>query len=550
MLYVEKISRAESFADLVNISMTILKESNPVGSTNMGIIIYNNLWPDISKHGVDHDIRTLNAIKSKLQEFSPTDENQDDYHLLSWFLEINLHELERLRWWESAHYLSSTILSGIISLTRKKVPDQTSRVRSIIARLRSISPLIKGEQRRIIEPVKIWTEVEINSINGLIDYLEGVPELFKQESETLLDELTKTIEYAQNELKNHLIWLNQLDGGPIRTRPEAYSELLEKRKIGLNVEELEQLGWDYLESTLNEMQDIANNIHNGDVEELRKLIRMDHAKDFDEVIQHYQLLADKARKFLIDKEIVTMPKERLEIIRTPGPMKKFLSIAAAGMPGRFDEDQTGYFYCTVHDDLSMLEEHSFAYQPLLIAHESYPGHHLHGAAKNIHPSMVRTNIFSHPSPNTGLMYSSKLADITEGWGLYTEEMMWKAGYENDPDNPNLRQRFLQVNAARWRAARIVIDTQLHTGRMSFDEAVNFLMDKTGYHKKTATAELMMYSRSPGYFSSYLLGKHQLTELRNKTKNLISDQEYHDQIIYAGSVPYWFIEKKILENLNQ
>ena len=86
--------------------------------------------------------------------------------------------------------------------------------------------------------------------------------------------------------------------------------------------------------------------------------------------------------------------------------------------------------------------------------------------------------------------------------------------------------------------------------MSFDEAVNFLMDKTGYHKKTATAELMMYSRSPGYFSSYLLGKHQLTELRNKTKNLISDQEYHDQIIYAGNVPYWFIEKKILENLNQ
>ncbi len=100
----------------------------------------------------------------------------------------------------------------------------------------------------------------------------------------MLDELTKTIEYAQNELKKHLIWLNQLDGGPIRTRPEAYSELLEKRKIGLNVEELEQLGWDYLESTLNEMQDIANNIHNGDVEELRKLIRMDHAKDFDEVI--------------------------------------------------------------------------------------------------------------------------------------------------------------------------------------------------------------------------------------------------------------------------
>ena len=60
------------------------------------------------------------------------------------------------------------------------------------------------------------------------------------------------------------------------------------------------------------MQDIANNIHNGDVEELRKLIRMDHAKDFDEVIQHYQLLADKARKeFLIDKEIVTMPKRKI-----------------------------------------------------------------------------------------------------------------------------------------------------------------------------------------------------------------------------------------------
>ena len=545
VLYPQKISRASSLSDLVDITVPIIKESNPVLATTMGVILYNNLWPDISTHGVDRDIRTWKAIQTKLNEISIQPDEEDDFALLKWFVTMNLFELEELRYWESAHLLSSLVFRGISTLVSKSVPDQTSRVESIIARLRSIAPLIKGEQRRLISPVKLWVDAEIQSLNGVIRYIRTLSGMFSDESKELVDELDQTANFCISELAKHMQWLEKLEGGDLPINPEMYEKLLELRKIGYSSAELEQLGWHYLEWTELELEKLCDALDGEDIQSLRQEIRGDHENDFDAVLQSYKVLADRAKNFLVGNDLITLPEEKLIVKFTPEPLRNALSIAAAGMPGRFDKDQTGYFYCTPHDDDAMLEEHSYAYQPLLISHESYPGHHLHGACQNQYPSLIRSSLYSSSSANTGLMYSSQLADITEGWGLYSEEMMWRQGFENDPADPDLRQRFLQVNAMRWRAARIVIDTQLHSGRMSYDEAVEFLIEKTGYHRKTVEAELLMYSRSPGYFSSYLLGKHQLTDLYKKVQPYLSLKEFHDTIVYAGKVPLWYIKQLIL-----
>jgi uncharacterized protein (DUF885 family) len=137
------------------------------------------------------------------------------------------------------------------------------------------------------------------------------------------------------------------------------------------------------------------------------------------------------------------------------------------------------------------------------------------------------------------MYSSKLAEITEGWGLYCEEMMYNSGYAHDLKHPDLEQKFLQINARRWRATRMVVDVGLHLGRMSMEEAATFLQEMTGYNETTARSEVLMYSLSPGYFLSYLLGYHLITELKKALP--IPEKEFHNKLLYAGNVPWWFLK---------
>ena len=72
----------------------------------------------------------------------------------------------------------------------------------------------------------------------------------------------------------------------------------------------------------------------------------------------------------------------------------------------------------------------------------------------------------HPS---AVRRTFRTAYFTEGWGLYAEQMMREQGFFTDK-----RQEMCQFEAMLFRAARIIVDTSLHTGEMSFDEAVEYM----------------------------------------------------------------------------
>jgi uncharacterized protein (DUF885 family) len=92
----------------------------------------------------------------------------------------------------------------------------------------------------------------------------------------------------------------------------------------------------------------------------------------------------------------------------------------------------------------------------------------------------------------------------------------------------------------WRAARIIVDIGIHTGKMSFNEAVNFMIKQIGMEKDAAIAEVKRYTASPTYQLSYLLGKHLLKQLKADVKKKMgsrfSDRFFNDTAIYAGSLP--------------
>ena len=507
-------------------------ERNPIFASSQGDFNFAHRWPDVSRKGIEGMSLQLMKWIEQIEQFQGR-----DVELVRWFLKFAQFELDRLRFWEKVPGLANLILTGCFPLVTKGFPEETKRAEALVQKLETIDPLVEGTMKRVTEPYEIWIEAENVSLRGLEQYLRKLPSSFSVSGERVRKATEKAID-SLAPYKELIDITSGKKGLPVDAK--TYRELIGLRKFGLNLDEILGLAYNYLKKTKKTLVQIATSL-GGDIESVRQSIRKDHPPTYDVALEEYRKLAVEARKFIVDNELLTMPLERLEVIFTPEPMRRFLSIAAAGSPGLFEKNKTGYFYLTPHEDPKMLEEHNYSFQSLLISHESYPGHHIHGACKNLNTSPARSPILANILPFSGLMYSSKLADITEGWGLYCEQMMFEQGFKNNPNHPDLRKKFLLANALSWRATRVIIDINLHTGRMTFDEAVRFLIENTGYNERTARSEVLMYSLSPGYFLSYMLGKHLLVELKKGID--LSLKDFHDKILYAGNVPFWFLKEE-------
>ena len=129
-------------------------------------------------------------------------------------------------------------------------------------------------------------------------------------------------------------------------------------------------------------------------------------------------------------------------------------------------------------------------------HEAYPGHHWHLVMAKLNPSAVR-QVF-------GTSY------FAEGWALYAERMMRESGFYDD-----LRHVMYQYEATLFRAARIVVDTSLHLGEMTHEEAVSFMLEHSSMTEPTAIAEVTRYCSWPTQASSYLTGCLEILRIRDR-----------------------------------
>jgi uncharacterized protein (DUF885 family) len=176
----------------------------------------------------------------------------------------------------------------------------------------------------------------------------------------------------------------------------------------------------------------------------------------------------------------------------------------------------------------ILRGHSFYGIPVTALHEGYPGHHLQlvhaNYLKNKLRRILNTNVF------------------IEGWALYCEEMMYDAGFYSDP-----RSRLLQLKDQLWRACRVIIDVQLHTKQMTYEEAVNLLVDCAKLQKVHAEKEVTRYTFSPTQPMSYLVGKRQIIELKEDYQKNTGEQfdlkKFHDRLLSFGSIPVCLIRRE-------
>src|SRR5205823_9290447 len=135
----------------------------------------------------------------------------------------------------------------------------------------------------------------------------------------------------------------------------------------------------------------------------------------------------------------------------------------------------------------------------------------------------------------------------EGWALYGEEMLMRTGLYST----NSASQGQVLRLSRYRAARIGVDVNLHTGRWTFEQAVKYFMDAGGLDREAAEGEAAGAASSPTQKISYITGKWQIMNLLGRYKDKQVENfrlgQFHDDLIKNGSLPVSVVEWVLLDD---
>ncbi|HEX9704543.1 MAG TPA: DUF885 domain-containing protein, partial [Gemmatimonadales bacterium] len=258
----------------------------------------------------------------------------------------------------------------------------------------------------------------------------------------------------------------------------------------------------------------------------------EHHPDADTLVSAYAREMARARDFVAERALAPIPDAPLEVVPTPAFMRPLVPFAAYDAPGAYSSDRTGLFYVTVPNPRlppaqreRILRDHCQYELAATALHEGYPGHHLHLVHAKNQPSHTRKNLWT---PVT-----------VEGWALYCEDMMGEEGFYASEE-----ERFFQRVHLLWRAVRVLLDVGLHTRGMTFEQAVDYCVERLRVDRSTAEAEVRRYCAWPAYQLCYAVGRRELLRLRDDFRaregSTYDLRAFHHAILPYGGLPVTLI----------
>ena len=228
---------------------------------------------------------------------------------------------------------------------------------------------------------------------------------------------------------------------------------------------------------------------------------------------------------IADQYFITLPPQPLEIVRVP----EFAQDSAPGgyySPPALDGSRPGRFYINLKDTA----DNPRWTLPTLLYHEAAPGHHF---------QLSRAQLIE------GVPYIRKIFPFSayaEGWALYVERIAKTdmGMYDDDPLGDLGR-----LQAEMFRAVRLVVDTGLHHKKWSREQAIAYMIEKTGYTEAEVTREIERYVVWPGQATAYKTGQLAFLKMRADAEAALGDEfdlrEYHEMLLKDGAMPLGILE---------
>lgn len=220
------------------------------------------------------------------------------------------------------------------------------------------------------------------------------------------------------------------------------------------------------------------------------------------------------------------PKMGVKVERVP----EFREKTAPGAyynPPAFDGSRPGIFYINLRNTAEVAK---FGMRTLAY-HEAIPGHHFQ--------TTIQQELTGVPTFRKILPFTA----FSEGWALYTERLAWEIGFQDQPlDNLG------RLQAEMFRAVRLVVDTGMHDKRWTREQAIAYMLDKTGMPETDVVAEIERYLVMPGQALAYKVGMNKILELRARAQAELGPKfalrDFHDLVLTGGDLPLALLERRV------
>jgi uncharacterized protein (DUF885 family) len=292
--------------------------------------------------------------------------------------------------------------------------------------------------------------------------------------------------------------------------------------------EVHAIGLQQIEKLDAEMKAIGErSFGTGDVPKLLERARVDKKylfKSSEELIAYSQAALSRAKAKMHDR-FDLLPKADVVIQRYPKFREK--SGPNEYNPPAEDGSRPAVFFINAYQ----AEKKSRTAAESTAFHETIPGHHLQGAIalerREIHP-------IGRYLGNSGYL---------EGWALYAERLADEMQlFSSDLD------RLGMLSSQALRAARLVVDSGLHTLGWTRQQAIDYMLAHTAEPRDDVASEVDRYIIYPGQATAYMLGNLEIRKARDEAQQAMGQafdiKQFHDRVLEDGAVPVSFLRDKI------
>ena len=501
---------------------------------------------DMSVAFFDAELKETKKQLAKLRSIDKTQLTGDD--LIDWKFSQSIltgRELqqEKMQPWKKnpRQYMAFTGISNMINspgAVENKIGDIGKRLRLVPMQLENASKQLDLFVPRFQELSVFMAE------NGRVLFEQELP-AFIAKNGSAAEGLRAPSKAAKESLETFISFLKEelpkRTKGDFAIGKETYESMLHGQfLLGYDADSLWKFGWDRFNATVKELETLAKTIDpNKTWQQLAIEIKSDHPAP-DKMIEAHQEWVNKAGEHIKSNNLIPIPwKERVNVVPRAEYLRKTSYYGNFSSAKGLDRDSiyTSEWMINPFEESwdarrkqEYLTEHDWGVIIVTAPHETYGGHHVQGLYQLHNPRPLRKN--------------NGISIFSEGWGLYNEQLMQETGFF-----PSERIHLRQLQLRLWRNARVIYDVGMHTGKLTYEEAISLMTDRVGFLRWAAQLEIDSSTASPGYFIGYFMGMTEILAMREEYKTKMGDKfalrDFHERLLKIGNMPPSLMREALL-----
>ena len=535
---------------------------NPTAGTAAGFHRYDVELEDYGATTIANQVAWLHSVDKKLAPIDPKALDASDAADLL-ILVNNIHSqllsLETIRLWEKNPDTYSTgITNAAFTIMEREYSSANIRLRAVVSREQKMPQVLLEARKNLKNPPRIYTEIALEQIDGDISFFQNdVPAAFVSATDDKAkSDFARTNAAVIQALKDYAAWMKSdllpRSSGDYKLGADTYAKkLLYDEMVDIPLDRLLEVAYADLHKNQADFARIAKEVDPAKTPQqvLAELGTLHPAPD--QLIPAFQQTFDSLTAFIRANHIVTIPSNVQPTLEETPPFERATTSASMDSPGPFETHSTKAYFNVTLPEKDWKPERTADFMTSLNVgtivstsiHEAFPGHYVQFLYSPVFPSKIRKLI----GTNTNI----------EGWAHYCEQMMLDQGYAAAPPDATPEQvkqaRLIhlgQLQDALLRDARFVVAIKLHTGQITFDQAVDFFVSDGYQSHATALMETKRGTADATYLY-YTVGKLQIMKLREDLKKKqgasFSLQQFHDAFLKQGPAPIKLIRKAMLHD---